>query len=1070
MGILWIRVGLVLVASIISCVPTFVQAQTLEVHEILNGTSKPLSGQSDFQIKKLLKQIIAVRESSPPSSFEQSREICDTAAVSSYTAVRAEFIARESRRAWDADGLFLMARAEAVCGNLAAGRRWLEKILQGKAHDRARRAADWLALMGVWGTTEEKASALAITLRVVDEDMQNAEAEPDVLRAVRRVIAIGYPSKVSPYIKERVQDWNVFYDEWLKLSVLAGASDVVQRDGIGALPGWMLSVARRGEDEATASLPFATRLTVRWLNDGHRAEARMLLNKFIVPVMADFRSVPGKMEMALREASWAAACLGDSQQAELMSERYLQAAGSSDDLPYHIDPEPSGERKTALHRLLATRDVVEILQLLKRPSGDKLREALTKWQQAAENSSLTSADLIEGVADNKISAATWKRIRSDPNGFVAGLDWQKLDEFVSRLPGENEKRPGMYELLSVLDRRISSEKKNTMSDRDYAIVESLLGEIAWQHGQVAASLKHLITAQGHRRLGYAPMTFSEPKRDLGAEIRMFAEEYPQMVVDGRAVDQKLSDAQRGLLAFELLLHGETIVKQQAERESIAFALIRNATMTEMTLENAWATQEASADPKNQETFLEARRRHEFEDDSFQKLLYWETLSPDFLPACPESHIASSEPQLFSAKEAALKPLVRDALTPAQEEKSEALKRFDYTRMARGEKLEDVRQRLKANAALVFIVPTRNETFVFLVKKNVIRFARAKLNRTFVNEQELAARAKQIQAAVVMKKSFDHGTVEARLAAELYDSLFGSLQHELGEIHDLIIVTRGPALAIPFGVLKVPASITTDRAKIRRLWFDDRFSWSIGFGQDSAQQNVFEKKPRGSLVQLGPPDYHQTGGDCFVIPSAVNADEGGPSFCSIQSLASLYLNAEDGTRYSSTILLQGSDAEWTGLAKLSDEKKLDYSTLIVAAHGITPTLSEQLGGIKEAALVFPSKSGRPLIQPDAIKNLRMFGATVILAVCNTAAGGRNSEEPSFSGIVLAFMHAGASEVVATYYEVPESTTGSIIGNFLAPHDGSTAAEALGAARRSIRQHGGLLALPFFWAGLVLVGPY
>lgn len=98
--------------------------------------------------------------------------------------------------------------------------------------------------------------------------------------------------------------------------------------------------------------------------------------------------------------------------------------------------------------------------------------------------------------------------------------------------------------------------------------------------------------------------------------------------------------------------------------------------------------------------------------------------------------------------------------------------------------------------------------------------------------------------------------------------------------------------------------------------------------------------------------------------------------------------------------------------------------------------------------------------------------VVLSACQTALGsGSVGDVPAgddWVGLVRAFLHAGANNVVATLWAVDDLRTAEFVGNYhrrLA--EGDSYVHALADAKREAI-HSDDLAHPYFWAGFVLTG--
>jgi CHAT domain-containing protein/tetratricopeptide (TPR) repeat protein len=113
-----------------------------------------------------------------------------------------------------------------------------------------------------------------------------------------------------------------------------------------------------------------------------------------------------------------------------------------------------------------------------------------------------------------------------------------------------------------------------------------------------------------------------------------------------------------------------------------------------------------------------------------------------------------------------------------------------------------------------------------------------------------------------------------------------------------------------------------------------------------------------------------------------------------------------------------------------------------------------------------------LEVHEVLGLNLDAQLVVLSACETGLGsGALSDVPSgddWVGLVRAFLHAGASNVVASLWQVDDLSTAELMSSFYKQYlIGAGAAEALAMAQRAMlrkpdTEH------PFFWAGFVLSG--
>jgi CHAT domain-containing protein len=164
----------------------------------------------------------------------------------------------------------------------------------------------------------------------------------------------------------------------------------------------------------------------------------------------------------------------------------------------------------------------------------------------------------------------------------------------------------------------------------------------------------------------------------------------------------------------------------------------------------------------------------------------------------------------------------------------------------------------------------------------------------------------------------------------------------------------------------------------------------------------------------------------------------------------------------TLLLLGGDATES---KFKSEPLSDFKIIHFAVHGIsTPHFPER------AALVLgrdPKSSDDGLLQFREIARLPLTADLVTLSACDTASGELQGEEGN-TGLVQAFLFAGAKSVVASVWSVDDSATELLMKQFyihLAEKEDK--ASALRQAKLDYLEQMGNVA-PIYWAAFVLVG--
>ncbi len=169
---------------------------------------------------------------------------------------------------------------------------------------------------------------------------------------------------------------------------------------------------------------------------------------------------------------------------------------------------------------------------------------------------------------------------------------------------------------------------------------------------------------------------------------------------------------------------------------------------------------------------------------------------------------------------------------------------------------------------------------------------------------------------------------------------------------------------------------------------------------------------------------------------------------------------------------GSD--FTDVALQADDLS-QARILHFATHGLLPLSADCLPEPALATTWAPEGDG--LLEAGEIVELALDADLVVLSACDTGGRGatsalgtgfRASGGEALSGLVRAFFYAGARNVVASHWLVPDQETATLMdGLYSALRQGESAAEAMRSARSSLAavpetSH------PFYWASFSVIG--
>jgi len=167
-------------------------------------------------------------------------------------------------------------------------------------------------------------------------------------------------------------------------------------------------------------------------------------------------------------------------------------------------------------------------------------------------------------------------------------------------------------------------------------------------------------------------------------------------------------------------------------------------------------------------------------------------------------------------------------------------------------------------------------------------------------------------------------------------------------------------------------------------------------------------------------------------------------------------------YTNTLLI-GSTATKSAF----EHSDLDqYAIIHLAVHGVA---NEKHPDRATLILLSDSSSGDDgILKASEIVHLHMNADLVVLSACDTAVGRLQGEE-GIANLSLAFMLAGAKNVVSTLWSIDDTSTLYLMKRFYAHlAERSTVAYAVTAAKRDMLKTYGPQVIPYYWASFRLDG--
>ncbi|MEO0994720.1 MAG: CHAT domain-containing protein, partial [Pseudomonadota bacterium] len=398
---------------------------------------------------------------------------------------------------------------------------------------------------------------------------------------------------------------------------------------------------------------------------------------------------------------------------------------------------------------------------------------------------------------------------------------------------------------------------------------------------------------------------------------------------------------------------------------------------------------------------------------------------------------------------------------------------NYTQIVdRSVTLEEFRARLQPGELFVQLRLGRNGGAVMAVTPNSLD-----LKRIDLSIDEAASLVERVRESVY-SPFFD---VEA--ARALYVAIFEPIQDRVSAARNIVFAPDGPLLSIPAGLMIAAdptgyAGRSLDYSSVP--WFGTEAAVSVSLSLASFHHLRGAKPSAASRPFRGFGDFVPFG---TASAGVVRGRRDAPDVCDdvfgqLGQLSPLPGTAQE-VRTLSGIAGGGSEAvllgrEFTDVA-LQSEDLADARVLHFATHGLLPISADCLPEPSLATSL--GQDGDGLLEASEIVELALDADLVVLSACDTGGRGagsalgtgfRGAGGEALSGLVRAFFYAGARNVVASHWLVPDAETVQLMERLYSGlADGESPATAIRDARRALARTPET-SHPFYWAAFSVIG--
>ena len=392
----------------------------------------------------------------------------------------------------------------------------------------------------------------------------------------------------------------------------------------------------------------------------------------------------------------------------------------------------------------------------------------------------------------------------------------------------------------------------------------------------------------------------------------------------------------------------------------------------------------------------------------------------------------------------------DAIQASRERVERALERNGAPIEMQISALQDinaVQQALGPGEALLLVVDSPLRPVSILVTADDARMRAPPLSTIAL--QALVDRVRVTLNPQQLDRVFD-----ADAAQQIHEALFDAPNEAMLAARDrLLVAASGPLSALPLAVLQNAASESAGEQ-----WLGERFA--------------LVALPSIDLITAGDAQAGEALSDVVLIgaplaaPADGAADPRSPRDAALISalpalpLAEQELGAlADALAAERPVLLTGADATEQAL-RATVTSQVDV--LAFATHGL---VSAELADFAEPGLVLtPDQADDGVLTLSEVTGLQLNARWVVLSACNTASAAQ-ARGDGLSGLVSAFLYAGADQVLATHWPVRDDVAARLTIATLS--HGGDPARALQAEMRRLAA-APETAHPALWGPMIYVG--
>jgi CHAT domain-containing protein len=304
--------------------------------------------------------------------------------------------------------------------------------------------------------------------------------------------------------------------------------------------------------------------------------------------------------------------------------------------------------------------------------------------------------------------------------------------------------------------------------------------------------------------------------------------------------------------------------------------------------------------------------------------------------------------------------------------------------------------------------------------------------------------------------------------ELSATIIGSVSGELGQYQRIVVAADGALQYVPFSVLSVDGHGTLNESHDIIV---------IPSLTAVARQHEIRKEqaaPSKTLAIIGDPVFDES--DPRLYATATNkgpAIQGALPGTRLTTLSRLPFSGHEVDQIAS-LVVENERLVATGFeatkARVAGANLQDYRYVHFATHGIIDSSQPALSTLVLSMHDINGTAADGYFRLRDIYDLELNADVVVLSACDTALG-RQVRGEGLIGMTQGFLYAGAAQIVASLWQVPDRATAELMTLFYKRllEDHQSPVSALRGAQRDLAQRS-LWRDPYFWSGFVVQGDW